>query len=1237
VTDPTRTAALRELLSRRIAIIDGAIGTALQAYSLDEAAYRGERFSGHAKDLKGNHDLLSLTRPSVVTAVHESYAAAGANILSTNTFSATAIAQADYSLSSISAELNVHGARLARAVADEWTEREPENPRFVAGCVGPTNRTLSLSPRVEDPAYRAVRFEQVRDAYAEQMRALVEGGVDLLLIETIFDPLNLKAGLIAHRRVEEEVGVEVPVMISVTITDRSGRTLSGQTLDAFWTSIERSRPFSVGLNCALGAKQMREYVAELGRLATVYTTCYPNAGLPNAFGEYDETPNVTSGFLRDFVGQGLVNMVGGCCGTTPEHIRAIASAVEGLAPRSVPPPRDDGVARYAGLETLALRPESNFTMIGERTNVTGSRRFARLIKSGDFPAAIKVAMQQVRNGANVIDVNMDEAMLDSEAAMSHFLRLIASEPEISRVPVMIDSSRWSVIEAGLRAIQGKPIVNSISLKEGEEPFVEQARRALEFGAAVVVMAFDEQGQAATRDRKVAICQRAYRILTEEVGLHPTDIIFDPNVFAVATGIEEHDEYAIAFIEATREIKRTCPGVRISGGISNLSFSFRGNDVVREAMHSAFLYHAIDAGLDMGIVNAGQLAVYDDLDPELREHVEDVLFRRRPDATDRLITLAERYHGVKREEIVDEKWREASVEDRLAHALVHGVVDFIEEDTEEARQLLDRPLDVIEGPLMNGMRIVGDRFGAGKMFLPQVVKSARAMKQAVSYLQPFMEDEEDGQRRRQGTVIMATVKGDVHDIGKNIVGVVLGCNDYEVIDLGVMVPFARVLEAVEEHDADIIGLSGLITPSLDEMVLAATELQRREMSIPLMIGGATTSSPHTAVKISPRYDGITIHVQDASRVVNVVSHLMNSAERQRLDSINRAEQARLREMHGGRRPKQIDEFERARSRGLKIEWRTEDVPTPEFVGERIVEDVSTARIAEYIDWTFLFTSWDLRGRFPAILDHPRYGKAARELYDDARALLERMVTDDRWRARAIYGFWPAWGEGESIVLGHPDDRDRELTRFPMLRQQHVKDDRPTLCLADFVAPRDSGLADHVGAFTVTAGLGIAEMAAEFEAEGDDYSAIMCKVLADRCAEAFAEFLHQRARREWGYGADESLELADLIAERYRGIRPAFGYPACPDHSRKRELFELLRPERIGMGLTDHFAVTPPASVVGLFLGHPQARYFTIGRIGRVQVERYASATGMTTDDAERWLSPSLGYDPTVPVKRDPADD
>jgi 5-methyltetrahydrofolate--homocysteine methyltransferase len=1197
------TAELRRLLSERVLVLDGAWGTMLQAAKLKPDDYRagGVVPPDHSQDVTGDPDLLNLTRPDLILDVHRQYLAAGADITTTNTFTATSIGQADYGLESLVREMNVQGARLARQAADE------AGGRFVAGSVGPLNVTLSLSPKVDDPAFRAVTFDQVKASYAEQIAALAEGGVDLLLIETIFDTLNAKAAVAAAR----EVAPDLPLWISLFV-DLSGRTLSGQTVEAFWRSIERARPLVVGVNCSLGAAEIRPHVAELARISNSFVATHPNAGLPNAFGGYDQTPVQTAELIAEFAGAGLVNIVGGCCGTTPAHIEQIAQAVRDARPRDVAPPKE--TTRFSGLEPFAIGPDTGFVMIGERTNVTGSARFRRLIEADDYQGAVDVALDQVRGGANLLDVNMDADLLDSERAMTTFLNLIATEPEVARIPVMIDSSKWSVLEAGLKCVQGKGVVNSISLKEGEEAFLEHARRVRNFGAGAVVMAFDEQGQADTRDRKVAICGRAYDLLVNEAGFAPDDIIFDPNVLAVATGIAEHNGYAKAFIEALPLIKERCPGARTSGGISNLSFSFRGNDVVREAMHSAFLFHAVKAGLDMGIVNAGQLAVYQDIPADLLELVEDVLFDRRPDATERLVDFASTVKGEGRQRTVDLSWREAPVAERLSHALVHGIVDFIEEDTEEARQLLPRPLEVIEGPLMDGMRIVGDLFGSGKMFLPQVVKSARVMKRSVAYLEPYMEAEKEQARlegraeadRGQGKVVLATVKGDVHDIGKNIVGVVLGCNNYEVIDLGVMVPAAKILETAIAEKADVIGLSGLITPSLDEMVAVGAEMQRRGFTLPLLIGGATTSRQHTAVRIAPAYEGSTVHVLDASRVVGVVSDLLDADRAEKLDEANRVEQERLREQHANRHAQPLLTLEAARANREAVDFS--DLPTPAFTGVREVQP-SIAGLRELIDWQFLFLAWELKGKFPAILEQP----VARELYDDANALLDKIIANGSFKARGLYGFWGAHSEGDDIVLDNG-------VRFPMLRQQTEKPaGRANRCLADYVAP--SG--DYLGGFAL--GIhGADALAKRYEAEHDDYRAIMVKALADRLAEAFAEYLHLQARREW-FEPDAQPKLEDLHAERFRGIRPALGYPASPDHSEKKDLFKLLGTDTIGVGLTESYAMTPAAAVSGLIFQHPDSRYFTVGRLGKDQITGYAARRGMTVDEVERWLRPNLAYE------------
>jgi len=1210
---------LRALLDERIMVLDGASGTFVQGLKLSEADFRGERFKDHPRPLQGDIDLLNLTRPDAVLDMHRGYLEAGADWVTTNTFTATPVSQADYGLEAHVYEINRRGAELARQAVAGYPGR------FVAGSLGPTNVTLSLSPRVDDPAYRTITFDRLRDGYAEAARGLKDGGADVLLIETIFDTLNGKAAIAAARA----VAPELPLVISVSIVDRSGRNLSGQTVEAFWISIEHARPIAVGVNCSLGATEMRPYLADLARVAPVPVFCYPNAGLPNAFGGYDEQAPTTAGLLREFARSGWVNAVGGCCGTGPKHIAAIREAVAGIPPRRAHarPSR----ARFSGMEPYEIGPDSGFVTIGERTNVTGSARFRRLVEGRDYAGALEVALEQVRGGANLLDVNMDADLLESEREMTAFLNLLATEPEVARLPIMVDSSRFSVLEAGLKCLQGKGVANSISLKEGEAPFLAQARRIRDYGAGVVVMAFDERGQADTAERKVAICERAYKLLTEKAGYPAEDIIFDPNVLAVATGIEEHNDYARAFIEAATRIKERCPGARISGGISNLSFAFRGNDRVREAMHSAFLYHAIRAGLDMGIVNAGQLVVYEDIPKELLELVEDVLFNRRPDATERLVEFAKTVtgEGTKREQ--DLAWREAPVEKRLEYALVHGIADFIEEDAEEARQRYRRPLDVIEGPLMAGMQVVGDLFGAGKMFLPQVVKSARAMKRAVAYLEPFMAAEKDSaDRQARGKVVLATVKGDVHDIGKNIVGVVLGCNSYEVTDLGVMVPTDRILDTAAEIGADFVGLSGLITPSLDEMVHVAREMERRKLDLPLLIGGATTSKQHTAVRIAPEYSQPTVHVLDASRVVGVVSDLLDPRRKAVLDAENRELQEKLRVQHADKVARPLLALDAARENRARLPFT--DLEKPSFTGVRLVEP-SLETLIPYIDWTFFFHAWELKGRFPAILDHPEMGAAARDLYGNARELLAQIVAEGSLAARGVYGFWPAHAEGDDLVLdcaplqSPPAGGGRQgggTVRFPMLRQQvDHGDERPNRSLADYLAPAG----DHLGAFAVTAGLGAGELAGRYERENDDYRAILVKALADRLAEAFAEHLHEVARREW-YEKGPRLTPEDLVAEKFRGIRPAFGYPACPDHSEKATLFRLLGAEAAGIRLTETYAMTPPASVSGLYFGHPDARYFTLGKIGRDQVDDYAARKGMSVPEAERWLRPNLAYEPAA---------
>jgi 5-methyltetrahydrofolate--homocysteine methyltransferase len=1222
---------LQQLLRQRIVIIDGAMGTTLQRYQLDEAAYRGEQFKGWAQDLKGNHDLLCLTRPEVVTEVHRAYLDAGADIIETNTFSAQAVSLADYKLEHLAYELNVAAASIARRVADEFMTEQPERHCFVAGAIGPMNRALSLSPDVNNPGYRAVSYEQVMQAYYDQARGLVDGGVDILIVETVFDSLNSKAALFAIQKLFDDRGIKLPVMCSFTITDASGRTLSGQTVEAYWNSVSNHDLLSIGINCALGPKEMRPFIEELSSIAPIYVSAYPNAGLPDPLSPtgFPETPETMAPQLREWAQAGFLNFVGGCCGTTPEHIRAIAAAVKNCQPRTIP--QIESYLRLSGLEPVTLRPDTNFVNIGERTNVTGSPRFAKLILNNQYEEALAVARQQVENGAQMIDVNMDEGMLDSEAAMVKFLNLIAAEPDIARVPVVVDSSKWSVIEAGLRCVQGKGVVNSISLKEGEEKFKEQARLVRHYGAAVIVMAFDEKGQADNYERRIEICQRAYRILTEEVGFPGQDIIFDPNILTVATGMEEHNNYAVDFIRATQWIKENLPLAKVSGGVSNISFSFRGNNAVREAMHSAFLYHAIKAGLDMGIVNAGQLAVYDEIPKDLLELVEDVLLNRRSDATERLITFAESVKQQDKAEAKTEEWRLAPVEERLSHALVRGVTDYIEADVEEARQKYGRPLNVIEGPLMDGMNVVGDLFGAGKMFLPQVVKSARVMKKAVAYLQPFMEAEKaaNGDHRAQGKVLMATVKGDVHDIGKNIVGVVLACNNYEVIDLGVMVSCEKILQAAREQEADIIGLSGLITPSLDEMAHVAREMQREGFTTPLLIGGATTSRVHTAVKIAPHYEPPVVHVLDASRAVPVVGALINPETRGNFALKNQSAQGRDREMHeASREQKAMLKLEQARANRTPIDWATTEIAKPEFTGVRLLKNYPLEQIVPFIDWSPFFHTWELSGVFPRLLDDAKIGAQARKLYEDAQSLLARIVNRRALRAHAVYGFWPANAVGDDIEVYADESRAQVLTVFHTLRQQLAKRaDQFNQALSDFIAPRESGRIDYMGGFAVTTGIGLTELCAEFEREHDDYNSIMAKALADRLAEAFAELLHQRARREWGYGRDENLSIEDVIKERYRGIRPAPGYPAQPDHTEKRLLFDLLQAEQhTGIQLTESFAMMPASSVSGLYLAHPEAKYFVVGKLEADQVEDYARRKGMELREVERWLAPYLNYEP-----------
>ena len=1295
---------IERLLSERILVLDGAMGTMIQRYALTEDDFRGDRFRAHPTPLLGNNDLLSLTRPDVIGEIHRAYLAAGADIIETNTFSSTRIPMSDYGVEDAVGEINLASARIAREAADEYTARTPDRPRFVAGILGPMNRTASISSDVNDPGARDVTFEELRRAYAEQARALIEGGADILMVETVFDTLNAKAALFAILQEFDRAGTRLPLMISGTITDQSGRTLTGQTPEAFYNSLRHARPLAFGLNCALGPDALRPYLQELSTVSEFHVSCHPNAGLPNELGGYDLTPEAMAASMGDFARSGFLNFAGGCCGTTPEHIAAIADAVDGVAPRRLPtPPRH---TRLSGLEPITIGPDSLFVNVGERTNVTGSRRFARLIGEGDYEAAIEVARQQVRGGAQVIDVNMDEGLLDSEAAMVTFLNLLAAEPEIARVPFMIDSSRWEVIEAGLRCVQGKAVVNSISLKDGEADFREKARLIRRYGAGVVIMAFDEEGQAATTDRKVEISTRAYRILVDEEGFPPEDIIFDPNIFAVATGIEEHNDYALAFIEATARIKESLPHCLVSGGVSNVSFSFRGSHGVREAMHSAFLYHAGRAGMDMGIVNAGAIAVYDEIPPELLRAVEDVLFNRDDGATERLTELAGRYRGSAAAETEDLAWRDAGVDARLQHALVHGITDYIEEDTEEARVGSERALQVIEGPLMAGMNRVGDLFGAGKMFLPQVVKSARVMKRAVAWLVPFLEREKpaDGEERRRKRVVLATVKGDVHDIGKNIVGVVLQCNNYEVFDLGVMVPAERILEHAQEVDAHLIGLSGLITPSLDQMVHVASEMERTGMDLPLLIGGATTSRVHTAVKIEQRYSGATVHVLDASRCVAVAGRLLDPISRTAYVASVREEYEGIRRRRGmARKRAPLMQLADARTNRLPLDWSRHKPVRPTFTGTRVFPggladeagpatsphaiarggdgpqsasgpasdsrarsasgsgarpatgpgpDAPGARgrptpiahghgpsaspqspiartydldeLARRIDWTPFFRAWDLKGKYPDILTDPEVGSEATSLHEDALALLRRIRREGLLAARGIVGLYPANADGDDIVLYTDESRSERLAVFPCLRQQFRKPGgRPNLSLADFVAPACSGVRDYVGAFVVTAGEGVAELCARFEAAGDDYQSILAKALADRLAEAFAERLHERVRSEfWGHSAGESLTNSQLIAEEYDGIRPAPGYPASPDHSEKRTLFRLLGAERIGVSLTESCAMMPAASVSGLYIGHPDSFYFGVGRIGRDQVEDYAARKGMPVEEAEQWLRPNL---------------
>ncbi len=1222
---------IRDIAKQRILIIDGAMGSMLQQYQLTEKDFRGERFADFHRDVQGNNDLLSITKPDIVRAVHCAYLDAGADIIETNTFSATTIAMADYEMEHLAYELNLESAKIARIAADEYTKKNPDKPRYVAGAIGPTNRTASLSPDVNNPGFRAVSFDDLVTAYSEQVRGLMDGGAEIILIETIFDTLNAKAALFAIDSYFEKIKKRLPIMVSGTITDASGRTLSGQTAEAFWISVSHIPLFSVGFNCALGAQEMRPYVQALSQIADCNVSAYPNAGLPNEFGEYDQQPHEMCSFIEDFARSGFVNIVGGCCGTTPDHIRDMAEHIKGIAPRKIP--KAQPYTQLAGLEPLVIRPETNFVNIGERTNVTGSRAFARLIKEGNYSDALAVAQQQVEGGAQILDINMDEGLLDSKKAMVEFLHLIMSEPEIAKLPIMIDSSKFEVIEAGLKCVQGKCVVNSISMKEGVEKFIEQAKIVRRYGAAAVVMAFDEQGQADTMLRKVEICERAYKILVNEVGFRPSDIIFDPNIFAVATGIEEHNDYAMYFIDATKEIKKRCPGAKISGGVSNISFSFRGNDKVREAMHSAFLYHAVKAGMDMGIVNAGMVEVYEEVDKDLLQLVEDVLFNKNENATEALTSFAENLKGGGKVIIKDLSWRDQPLEKRLAHALVRGITDFIDEDTEEALQKYSSPIQIIEGPLMDGMNIVGDLFGSGKMFLPQVVKSARVMKKSVAYLTPYIEAQKlGGAMNKKGRILMATVKGDVHDIGKNIVGVVLGCNNFEIIDMGVMVAADKILKAAREHQVDIIGLSGLITPSLDEMVYVAKEMERQGFKIPLLIGGATTSKTHTAVKIEPHYRGPIVHVLDASRSVAVASALLSNDENSRSNYILNVknEYETLRKLRGDRKSaKKYLTVKQARANKLPLEIENYTPPRPTFLGTKVFENYDLEELCEYIDWTPFFGSWQLAGKFPAILEDEIVGVECKKLYNDARSMLRRII-DEKWLSAAgVIGFFPANSNGIDDIFVYTDEKRAQVkATLHHLRQQNQKaPGQFNYCLSDFVTNVETQKADYIGAFAVTAGIGIEEWVEKFEKELDDYSAIMLKALADRLAEAFAERLHQRVRKEfWGYAAAESLPNEDLIEEKYVGIRPAPGYPACPEHSEKGCLFELLdATKNTGIVLTENFAMYPTAAVSGWYFSHPQSKYFGLGQIAKDQVEDYAERKKMGSEEAERWLAPVLNYD------------
>lgn len=1227
----TRISALQQALKERILILDGAMGTMIQSYKLEESDYRGERFSDYDRDIKGNNDLLAITQPEIIQTIHTAYLEAGADIIETNTFNATRISQADYNMQAIAYELNVEGARVARAAADAVTAKNPEKPRFVAGVIGPTSRTCTISPDVNDPGFRNVSFDELVEDYSDSVKGLIEGGADIILIETSFDTLNAKAAIFATQGVFETLNIELPIMISGTITDASGRTLSGQTTEAFWNSVAHAKPISIGLNCALGAKELRPYVQALANCADTYVSAHPNAGLPNEFGEYDETPEEMAAIIEEFAASGFLNIVGGCCGTSPEHIQAIAKVVKNYPPRAIP--EIAPACRLSGLEPFTIDENSLFVNVGERCNITGSARFKRLILEEDYDTALEVALQQVQNGAQIIDINMDEGMLDSKAAMIRFLHLIASEPDISRVPIMVDSSKWDIIEAGLKCIQGKAVVNSISLKEGEDEFIERAKLCMRYGAAVVVMAFDEDGQADTLERKNEICKRSYDILVNTVGFPAQDIIFDPNIFAIATGIEEHNNYGVDFIQCCEYIRKELPLAKISGGVSNVSFSFRGNDAVREAIHAVFLYHAIKAGLSMGIVNAGQLAIYADIPEKLREAVEDIVLNRNDEATERMLEIAAEFAGKgSNNQEEDLSWRELPINKRLEYSLVKGISTYIEEDTEAARLQADLPIEVIEGPLMDGMNVVGDLFGDGKMFLPQVVKSARVMKQSVAYLTPFIEASNSGVSKTNGRVIMATVKGDVHDIGKNIVGVVLQCNNFEVIDLGVMVSCEAILKAAKEHNADIIGLSGLITPSLDEMVYVAKEMQRQDFNLPLLIGGATTSKAHTAVKVEPQYKNApTVYVADASRSVSVVSDLVSKERCAKLWTDRKEEYQTIRTRNANRKPKAAAiSYDTAVERGLAIDWQNYQPPEPALKGTKVFDDYPLTELVDVIDWTPFFISWDLAGKYPRILDDEKVGEAARSLFADAQAMLKKIMDEKLLTARAVIGFWPAARTNADDITVYDNDKQSPLATLHHIRQQMDKPNgKPNLSLADFIAPSSSNKTDYIGGFAVTAGIGAEELAKSYQDKGDDYSAIMVKALADRLAEAFAEHMHKRVRTEfWGYISEENLTNEELIKEKYQGIRPAPGYPACPDHTEKATLFNLLDAEKeIGISLTEHYAMSPAASVSGFYFSHPRSDYFATGKIHKDQVQSIADRKQLSLAEMERWLMPILDYDPS----------